>query len=165
MTEPEDERRLIMVDGTDALAFLIVQPEGEGIRISAETMIHQADAAKIMRAVADKWDPPEKKGDQDHNRELAARYNSERAYARGVVLHLSDILANLAHGMGITGLGMEIASEKLTDYASQEFGEIQPWDNLQHWTIALHHLRAAESVAPGIAAEAIAAICARISAI
>ncbi len=57
MTAPETV--LTMVDGRDALAFVILRPGSEG-KVAAEAVakgVSQKEAAYYLRAIANMWDP------------------------------------------------------------------------------------------------------------
>ena len=52
---------LAFVDGTDALAYLIIKPNatGDGVLIDAGANgLDKKTAAAVLRHVADQWDPP-----------------------------------------------------------------------------------------------------------
>lgn len=57
-----EETRLVMVDGRDALAYVIIRPGGEGdgnnIVVEAQAMgISKESVAYVMRELARQWDP------------------------------------------------------------------------------------------------------------
>lgn len=57
MTTPD----MTVVDGTEALAYVIIKPGRNDRRIvvdAAANGISKADAAYVLRQVADQWDPP-----------------------------------------------------------------------------------------------------------
>lgn len=55
-----DEARLIVVDGTEALAYVIVRPDAtreNGIKTEAASLgLSKTDMAHVLRALADKFD-------------------------------------------------------------------------------------------------------------
>lgn len=58
--EPTElETRLVMVDGRDALAYVIIRPSDVGgVVVEAQAVrISKAQAAHVMRELAKKWDP------------------------------------------------------------------------------------------------------------
>jgi hypothetical protein len=59
MTIPEPDVTMVAVDGTDALAFVIIRPGstegGVSIEAAAKGLSKQA-AAYVLRHVADQWD-------------------------------------------------------------------------------------------------------------
>lgn len=60
MAEPET--KLVMVDGRDALAYILIRPREDGtpgVAVDAGANgMSKAHAAAYMRQVADMWDPP-----------------------------------------------------------------------------------------------------------
>ena len=58
MTETP-ETSLAFVDGRDALAYVIIRPNGvDGVTVEANASgISQQDAAQVLRHVADRWSP------------------------------------------------------------------------------------------------------------
>lgn len=62
--QPKDEPKLAFVDGRDALAYLIIRPADGGVELEAAANgIGKPDAARILRHVADQWDPQAPTGD------------------------------------------------------------------------------------------------------
>ncbi len=58
-TESAPETKMTVVDGREALAYVIVKPaENGGVEVDAGANgITEAQAAFILRKVADQWDP------------------------------------------------------------------------------------------------------------
>ena len=57
----DDNRTAVFIDGTDALAYVLIRPNanGSGVVIEAGADgITQQEAARVLRHVADRWDTP-----------------------------------------------------------------------------------------------------------
>lgn len=60
--DQQPESGLVFVDGTDALAFVIIRPGESEDSVSLEAAaagLDHATCAQILRNVADQWDPPQ----------------------------------------------------------------------------------------------------------
>jgi hypothetical protein len=54
---------MVAVDGTDALAYVIIRPNktGDGVILEAAASgLSKPTAARVLRHIADQWDPPDR---------------------------------------------------------------------------------------------------------
>jgi hypothetical protein len=62
VTEPKPENTMVAIDGTDALAFVIIRPgsteDSVALEAAAQGMSKQA-AAHVLRRVAEMWEQEE----------------------------------------------------------------------------------------------------------
>ncbi|MFE2019851.1 hypothetical protein ACFW9O_17625 [Streptomyces sp. NPDC059499] len=62
MTAPNSETSMVAIDGTDALAFVIIRPgttEGSVSLEAAARGMSKSAAAYVLRHIADQWDAEE----------------------------------------------------------------------------------------------------------
>ena len=121
-----EETKLAFVDGRDALAYLIIRPSDGGVELEASANgIGKPDAARILRHVADQWDPAAA-GEVAKLRDQAARSDADH---RTMDARATELEATLAATRKATQRlsSVLVASAHLLDKPFTNAPELSPW--------------------------------------